>query len=155
MWARLIVGVLLCLIGGVWFGQGIGVIHGWRFQPGRAGAEDRPDLGEFRPQTRDLYIPPSDMGFWQGALRDPDDPLRDGALKAVDNGELLTVDVLYGDIQGGQRAISRFMLQPPGGQPRPGQPRPGEPGEARPGEAPARWIATVIRHWRIDGHDPR
>ena len=25
---RGLVGVLLCLIGGVWFGQGIGVIHG-------------------------------------------------------------------------------------------------------------------------------
>jgi len=142
-------------------GQGIGVIHGWRFQPGREHAEDRPDLGEFRLQTRDLYIPPSDMGFWQGALRDPDDPLRDGALKAVDNGERLMVDVLYGDIQGGQRAISRFMLQPPMGQAQPGQAQPGEaqpgearPGEARPGQAP-RWIASVIRHWRVDGHDPR
>jgi len=147
-------------------GQGIGVIHGWRFQPGREHAEDRPDLGEFRLQTRDLYIPPSDMGFWQGALRDPDDPLRDGALKAVDNGERLMVDVLYGDIQGGQRAISRFMLQPPMGQAQPGQAQPGEaqpgearpgqarPGQARPGQAP-RWIASVIRHWRVDGHDPR
>jgi len=35
MWARLIVGVLLCLIGGVWFGQGIGVIHG-SFMTGQA-----------------------------------------------------------------------------------------------------------------------
>ena len=25
-------------------------------------------------QTRDMYIPPGDVGFWQGALRDPDDP---------------------------------------------------------------------------------
>jgi hypothetical protein len=138
-------------------GQGIGVIHGWRFEPGRPGAADRPDLGDFRQQTRDLYIPPSDMGFWQGALRDSDGPLVDGALKAVDNGERLTVDVLYGDIQGGQRAISRFMLQPPEGRAQPGPAQLSEqrPGEPRAGETPSHWIASVVRHWRVDGHDPR
>ncbi len=119
-------------------GQGIGVVHGWRFQPGRDHAQECPGLDEFRQQTRDLYIPPSDMGFWQGALRDPDDPLHDGALKAIDNNDQLTVDVLYGDYQGGQRAISRFMLQP-GGQAQDGQPR---------------WLASVIRHWRVEGTDP-
>jgi hypothetical protein len=153
-------------------GQGIGVIHGWRFQPGREHAEERPDPGEFRLQARDLYIPPSDMGFWQGAIREPGDPLRDGALKAIESRERLMVDVLYGDIQGGQRAVSRFMLQPPGGAAQPGggaqpggaaQPEGGAPpgGEAelrdpaQPGGHAQRWIASVIRHWRVDGHDPR
>jgi hypothetical protein len=28
MWTRGIVGVLFCLVGGVWIGQGAGVIHG-------------------------------------------------------------------------------------------------------------------------------
>lgn len=28
MWPRIVVGVLLCIVGGVWFGQGIGVIGG-------------------------------------------------------------------------------------------------------------------------------
>lgn len=28
MWIRAIAGVFLCLLGGVWFGQGIGKIHG-------------------------------------------------------------------------------------------------------------------------------
>lgn len=28
MWPRIIVGLVLCLVGGVWFGQGVGVIGG-------------------------------------------------------------------------------------------------------------------------------
>ena len=28
MWPRLIIGVVMCLVGGVWFGQGIGAIGG-------------------------------------------------------------------------------------------------------------------------------
>lgn len=28
-------------------------------------------LDEFAPQLRDIYVPPADIGFWQGALRDP------------------------------------------------------------------------------------
>ncbi|HEX4519309.1 MAG TPA: hypothetical protein VH063_06975 [Gaiellaceae bacterium] len=28
MWARAAIGIVLCLVGGVFFGQGIGVIHG-------------------------------------------------------------------------------------------------------------------------------
>ena len=123
-------------------GQGIGVVHGWRFQADRVRAQERPDPDDFTQQTRDLYIPPSGMGFWQGALRDPDDPLRDGALKAIDNEDPLMVDVLYGDYEGGQRAISRFVLQPMGSH-------------AQPADGQPRWLASVIRHWRLDGHDPR
>jgi hypothetical protein len=125
-------------------GQGIGVVHGWRFEAGRRGAagESHPDPGEFRQQSRDLYIPPSDMGFWQGAIRDPDDPLRDSACKAIDNGESVMIDVLYGDYQGGQRAISRFLLRKSDSQPPPD------------GTSP-RWLASVIRHWNVDRPDPR
>ena len=126
-------------------GRGIGVVHGWRFEVMRAprAADQHPDLSEFRMQSRDLYIPPSDMGFWQGAFRDPDDPAYDDAYKAVTDGEPLAIDVLYGDYEGGQRAISRFLLRRHGGQARP---------EA--GEQP-RWLASVIRHWNIDRPDPR
>lgn len=124
-------------------GRGIGVVHGWRFQAGREHAERPPDLAEFRAQTRDLYIPPSDMGFWQGAFRDPADPLHDVAFEAVKAGELLMIDVLYGDYEGGQRAISRFLLQRHESQARQGA------GDQQ------RWLASVIRHWNLDRPNPR
>lgn len=124
-------------------GRGIGVVHGWRFEAGRRYSDHHPDLGDFRMQTRDLYIPPSDMGFWQGAFRDADDPGRDAAIKAVSSGEPLTVDVLYGDYEGGQRAIARFSLQRHEGQATPG------------GPDQVRWLASVTRHWNIDRPDPR
>src|SRR5580704_10856662 len=84
-------------------GSGLAVLQAWRLQT------QRPDLStphaapaEHRPQTRDLYVPAGDTGFWQGAIREPDDPFRDGLHDAFMNGEVLTVDLLYGDHEGGQ-----------------------------------------------------
>jgi hypothetical protein len=116
-------------------GSGIGVLHGWRFQVGRQHRQQHPDLAEFRMLNRDIYLPPSDIGFWQGAFREPDDPLRESALQAIKAAETMTIDVLYGDHEGGQRAISRFVLQPRGDQPK--------------------WMATVAQHWNVDRPDPR
>jgi hypothetical protein len=142
-------------------GRGIGVVHGWRFQAGRNYSQTHPELAEFRQQNRDLYVPPSDMGFWQGAMRDPDDPDREGALAAIAAGEPLTIDVLYGDYEGGQRAISRFLLNRHEGAGQPGPAAPsaaagqpvaaGQPG----GTDQPRWLASVTRHWNIDRPDPR
>jgi hypothetical protein len=47
------------------------------------------------------------------------------------------VDILYGDFEGGQRVISRFMLTPR------------ETGDD------VRWYAAVGRHWNVDRPDPR
>lgn len=56
-------------------GSGIAVLHGWRFQPDRVPSEgDHPPLDDFRRLARDLYLPVNDLGFWQGAIRDPADP---------------------------------------------------------------------------------
>jgi hypothetical protein len=44
--------------------------------PGPNTPHPAPD--EFRPQTRDLYVPAGDTGFWQGSVREPDDPFREG-----------------------------------------------------------------------------
>src|SRR6202011_445130 len=56
-------------------GSGIAVLHGWTFltewQTGNVG---HIDLDSFRRLTRDLYVPAGDIGFWQGALRDPAAP---------------------------------------------------------------------------------
>jgi hypothetical protein len=37
-----------------------------------ATTEERPDRDEFRRQQLDLYLPAGDTGYWQGAMRDPE-----------------------------------------------------------------------------------
>jgi hypothetical protein len=115
-------------------GNGIGVLHGWLFYPEDHRSNEHPDPGRFARQTRDLYIPAGDTGFWQGAFRDPADPAHDAAAKAIANRDPLTIDLLYGDYEGGQRMISRFLL--------------------RPGRED-RWLLSVIHHWNVDRPDPR
>jgi hypothetical protein len=115
-------------------GTGLAVLHGWHFRPFRA-LSDIPhaDVADFRRLTRDLFIPSGDVGFWQGALRDPTDPLFGTARQAIEAREPLTVELLYGDHEGGQRAITRFSLT----------------------AFQDRWIAAVGRHWNLDRPDPR
>jgi hypothetical protein len=115
-------------------GNGIGVLHGWLFYPGDYRSNEHPDPRTFARQTRDLYIPAGDTGFWMGALRDPGDANRDAAAKAIANREPVTIDLLYGDYEGGQRVISRFLM--------------------RPGREDAR-LLSVIHHWNVDRPDPR
>ena len=116
-------------------GRGISVLHGWHFRVGRDLNPLRPDLDTFRHQARDLFIGPGDVGFWQGAFRDQADPQYDDAVAAVADNEVLTIDLLYGDGDGGQRVISRMLLQ--------------RNAEGQP------WIASVVRHWNVDRPDPR
>ena len=136
-------------------GSGIAVLHGWRFHAGRPPADDEPPpLDEFRMQTRDMYIPPGDIGFWQGALRNLDDPQYLEARKAVEEISEWVVELLYGDEDGGQRVIGRFRCQPSpwtGPHSRTGAPG----GGSDSGEGVATWLLTVARHWSIDRPDPR
>ena len=122
-------------------GAGLAVLHGW-FIPQEP--EDRagwavnmgpPEPDQFRRLNRDIYVPGGDIGFWQGALRDPQDPCYPGVRAALDDRGPLMVDLLYGDQDGGQRTISRFRLTVRG-------------------EGPER-LATVARHWFLDRADPR
>jgi hypothetical protein len=115
-------------------GAGIAVLHGWFFHPERvSGSEHRP-IGEFRRLTRDIYVPAGDTGFWQGALRDPNEPIFGAAREAAEAPRPVTIDLRYGDHEGGQRMISRFSLTPmPNGS----------------------WLAGVGRHWNLDRADPR
>jgi hypothetical protein len=113
-------------------GPGIGVLHGGYVHGRGLGAtEDHAPLDEFRLLTRDLYIPPGKIGFWQIAFRD-EDARRDEVRAAVESGRV-SADVLYGDYEGGQRVVSRFRL-------------------LREGD---RWALIVVRHWQIDRPDPR
>jgi hypothetical protein len=115
-------------------GRGIAVVHGWRFYPDWA--RDRPDptLDDFHRQNRDIYVPAGDVGFWQAAFRDQSDPQYDDACKAVTSHVPMTVDVLYGDHEGGQRVITRFGLQPRGDE---------------------GWLVSAGRHWNVDRPNPR
>jgi hypothetical protein len=120
-------------------GAGMAVIHGWHAEPDLAlGLSDHYALESFRPQGRDLYVPPNDSSFWQGAFRegDPDDLVRFG--EVIGRREPLTVELLYGDLEGGQRTISRFTVVPFGDE-----------------TDPSNWIVSVTRHWNIDRDDPR
>jgi hypothetical protein len=115
-------------------GTGIAVLHGWYFHPDRLAGRERPALKDFRMLTRDLYVPAGDIGFWQGAFRDPTEPIFSAARNAAESRQAVTVDLLYGDHEGGQRMISRFGLTPvPNGS----------------------WMAAVVRHWNLDRADPR
>jgi hypothetical protein len=92
------------------------------------------DPNAFRRLTRDLYVPAGDIGFWQGAIREKDDPAFAEAHAAISERRRLTVDLLYGDHEGGQRTISRFSLVP---------------------DADGTWLAVASRHWNLDRSDPR
>jgi len=116
-------------------GTGIAVLHGWYFNPEtQMGAADHPPVEEFRRLTRDLYIAPGEVGFWQGVFRDAADPLFAAARAAIEERRRIPIDVLYGDHELGQRSITRFGLMP---------------------REDGRWIATVGRHWNVDRPDPR
>ena len=107
----------------------------WRFMVQRPEI-DTPHAApaEHRPQKRDLYVPAGDTGFWQGAVRAPDDPFREGLPEAFQAGGVLTVDLLYGDHEGGQLTISRFILTR---------------------EEDGHWLPGIVRHWPLEAIDPR
>ena len=54
--------------------------------------------------------------------------------EAISERRIMTVDLIYGDHEGGQRTITRLALLPHGDD---------------------GWLATVHRHWNLDRPDPR
>jgi hypothetical protein len=127
-------------------GDGIAVLQGWQastlagsdpdsqalWRKGLLQAE-APDIEDFRPLTRDQYIASGDVGIWQGAVRDPADPLFVEVTAASAEDLPVAVDILYTDQVGEQRTISRFALLP------------GEDGR----------LTAVARHWYLDAAAPR
>jgi len=117
-------------------GSGIGVCQGWVVTAGLGSSRNMPTHAgddEFRLQTRDLYVPAGDIGMWQGALRNPDDPVRAAVAAAIDAREPLSVELLYSDQVGLQRTITRFGVIP----------------------AADSWLTSVTRHWYLDWDGPR
>jgi hypothetical protein len=115
-------------------GAGIAVIHGWSVTDQESPRDAHPpEPDRFRRQLRDLYVPAGDTGFWQGAIRDREDPDYQRLAAAEAAGERVMVDLLYGDHEGGQRTITRFGVSPTATDAR----------------------AEVLRVWVLDGVDPR
>jgi hypothetical protein len=116
-------------------GSGIAVCQGWkvRFEPNITSISTHSPLDEFRLQSRDLYIPAGDIGMWQGALRNPDDPCRVQLVDAIERNDMVSIELLYSDLVGGERTISRFGL-------------------VRAGDT---WISSLNRHWFLDWDGPR
>ena len=90
-------------------------------------------------QTRDLYVPGDGVGMWQGAIRNPEDPVHAALIKAIDEGEPITIELLYSDLTGKQRAITRFGLQALGED----------------AERPDRRFTAMSRIWFLDFGGPR
>ena len=116
-------------------GTGLAVLDRWDFYVDRASAEQSyRDPMQFHRLTRDLYLAGGDVGFWQGTFRDPSDPAFAEARAAIEARRDLTIDLLYGDHEGGQRTISRFAMLPVGD---------------------GSWLTVSFRHWSLDRADPR
>jgi hypothetical protein len=121
-------------------GAGMAVIHGWHAEIDlNMSIDDHAALDTFRPQSRDLYVPPGDSSFWQGAFREEDPEQLRAFGTAIADQTPLTVELLYGDLEGGQRTISRFMLVHFGDDE----------------HDLTSWIVSVTRHWNLDRLDPR
>ena len=91
---------------------------------------------EFRGQTRDLYVSTGDAGFWQAAIRDPEDPLYAGLRETIEQRHPLLIDILYTNDEGDQRAITRFVVVPPE-------------------DEGSQWFCSVGRHMYLDRPNPR
>jgi hypothetical protein len=96
--------------------------------------DDMPDPATFTRQQRDLYVPAGRLGFWQAALRDPGTDQHVATRAAIGTGGRVIVDLLYGDHEGGQPTIARFVLLP-------------GPDDG--------WRCDVTRHWSLDGQAPQ
>jgi hypothetical protein len=124
-------------------GAGIAHLRGYRLEPEPAQSvlddprgparhlrgDSPPDASVFAEQQRDLYVAAGDVGFWQAALRHPGTDLFTATTDAVRTGGRITIDLLYGDHEGGQATITRFVLLC---------------GPER------RWRCDVAHHWSLD-----
>jgi hypothetical protein len=123
-------------------GQGLAVLHGWHFYPGAQIPPRRPGRDSFRTQGIDIMIAPGEVGYWEAAFRDSNDPQYDDAVAAVKDGQTVSMDLVYGDNDGGQRVMTRFVLR------RLDAPNRGP-------DQPRLWVAAAVRHWNLDRPDPR
>ena len=117
-------------------GAGVAVIQGWylRSEGLADSAVGFPTLDQFTRQGRDLYVGAGEVGFWQAAMRDRGEPLYDTISAYVHEPARFSVDLLYSDLEGGQRAMTRFSFNPFG---------------------EGRWMGSATLHTNVDNTDPR
>jgi hypothetical protein len=116
-------------------GNGIAVLQRWRAQQRLLDLDRQASAPEeFRPQLRDLYVGSGDIGFWQAAIRDPNDPDYGWLRDAIAGRSIFLIEHLYSDHQGGQRAVGLFTLAP---------------------SQDHHWLCSVVRHWNLDHPNPR
>lgn len=122
-------------------GVGLALLRGYRLEgePGGEVAQDPHGVARhlrgdppapvqaFSDQQRDLLISTRRPGFWQAALRDPDTSQFKEIKRSIESRGRVTVDVLYGDHEGGQPAVTRFVLLPEGDG----------------------WRCDAVRHWSL------
>jgi hypothetical protein len=114
-------------------GAGIALLHGWHIWPTFERQEPAP-AEDFRRLAVDLYVPPNGAGYWESALRDPAEESFAAMAEVIATREPFVVDILYGDQDGGQRTISRFIVLPAGDD---------------------GWYTQAPRHWTLDRPAPR
>jgi len=128
-------GVLYLAIGLRNVGNGIALLHGWRPSPDRLTSETPlADTDGVRQLSLDLYISSGDTGYFEGAVRDADDPVLAPLLDTIRRRTPFSLDLVYGDQQGRQRTISRFTVLPADDE---------------------GWYVRVVQHRNLDGPDPR
>ena len=128
-------GVIYFAIGLRNVGTGLALLHGWSPAPKWLHADDpHADIDAFRRLAIDLYVPPNGSGYWESALRVEDDPLYGEFRRVLVEHQPFTIDLLYGDQDGGQRTISRCLVLPAK-----------EDG----------WYGQIARHWHLDRAAPR
>src|SRR5919201_2268902 len=111
-------------------GAGLAVLHGGHVRPDRVGIDtEHAPPEEFRLLHRDLYVPAGDTGFWQVGLRNPEDPLRRELAATIEGRQPITIELLYGDHEGGQRTVTRFIVSP---------------------RENDEWFCAVLRHWSVE-----
>jgi hypothetical protein len=121
--------------------SGLAVLHGWNLSTERPTADTPASpIEEFRRLSRDLYVPAGDISFWQAAIRDRNDAQYEPLSTAIVTRSAVYVDILYGDHEGGQRTITRFLLTPR---------------NPAADEEPWLWLCSTSRHWNLDRADPR
>jgi hypothetical protein len=113
-------------------GQGMAILHSWHINIGTEHSQEpeHADLDTFRLLGRDLYVPPQGTGFWHGALRDPEEELFREVAKGIEDRQIMTIEIFYGDHDGVQHAITRLAVT------------------SR--EENDTWYVAFARHWDLD-----
>jgi len=113
-------------------GGGLGVLTSWwmDFDP-EPSLDKPPDLSVFNAQQRHLFVPPGDVGYWQGAIRtdDTDRGDRETLLRAIEHRKRLALFLRYADQDGGHDTLTRYTLMP---------------------DDDGDWIFGIGRHWSLD-----